>query len=59
MRELIGTDLEDELETFFNLSVFNVDQLRFVIFGAALMLLMWLRPQGVFGNREEMALDDR
>ena len=59
MRELIGTDLSDELETFLNLSILNVDQLRFVIFGAALMLLMWLRPQGVFGNREEMALDDR
>jgi len=59
MRELIGTDLSDELERFLNLSVLNVDQLRFVIFGLALMLLMWFRPQGVFGNREEMALDDR
>ncbi len=59
MRELIGTDLSDELERFFNLSILNVDQLRFVIFGAAMMLLMWLRPQGLFGNREEMALDDR
>ena len=59
MRELIGTDLSDELERFLSLSVLNVDQLRFVIFGAALMLLMWFRPQGVFGNREEMALEDR
>ena len=59
MRELIGTDLSDELERFVGLSVLNVDQLRFVIFGGALMLLMWFRPQGVFGNREEMALDDR
>lgn len=59
MRELIGTELSDELERFFNLSVLNVDQLRFVIFGGAMMLLMWLRPQGIFGNREEMALDDR
>lgn len=59
MRELIGTELSDELERFLSLSVLNVDQLRFVIFGGALMLLMWFRPQGVFGNREEMALDDR
>ena len=59
MRELIGTDFAPELERFLNLSVLNVDQLRFVVFGGALMLLMWFRPQGVFGNREEMALDDR
>lgn len=59
MRELIGTDLKDELEKYLNLSLLNVDQLRFVIFGSALILLMWLRPQGIFGSREEMALDDR
>lgn len=59
MRELIGTEWSDELETYFQLSILNVDQLRFVIFGGVLMLLMWLRPQGIFGNREEMALDDR
>jgi len=59
MRELIGTGLSDSLEKFLNLSILNVDQLRFVIFGGALMLLMWFRPQGIFGSREEMALDDR
>ena len=59
MRELIGTDLKDDLEKYLNLSLLNVDQLRFVVFGLALMLLMWLRPQGIFGSREEMALDDR
>ena len=59
MRELIGTDFAPQLERWTKLSVLNVDQLRFVVFGAVLMLLMWRRPQGVFGNREEMALDDR
>lgn len=59
MRELLGTSWEDDLEKFLNLSILNVDQLRFVIFGLALILLMWFRPQGIFGSREEMALDDR
>ncbi len=59
MRELLGTSLGPSLEKYLNLSILNVDQLRFVIFGLALMLLMWFRPQGVFGSREEMALDDR
>jgi branched-chain amino acid transport system permease protein len=59
MRELIGTGAGPNLERFLNLSILNVDQLRFVIFGGALMLLMWFRPQGIFGSREEMALDDR
>ncbi len=59
MRELIGTGAGPNLDRFLNLSILNVDQLRFVIFGGALMLLMWFRPQGIFGSREEMALDDR
>ena len=59
MRELIGTSAGPNLDRFLNLSILNVDQLRFVVFGAALILLMWFRPQGIFGSREEMALDDR
>lgn len=35
----------------------QIDQLRFWIVGAALALLMIYRPQGIFGSREEMALD--
>ncbi len=59
MRELLGTSIEDELERFINLSVFNVSQVKFMLFGLALMLLMRFRPQGIFGSREELALDDR
>jgi branched-chain amino acid transport system permease protein len=59
MRELLGTGLSDELERFLNLGVQNVSQVRFMVFGLALMLLMRYRPQGIFGSREEMALDDR
>ena len=59
MVELLGTSLEDDLDTFFNLSDFNVFQVRFMIVGLVLVLLMRYRPQGIFGSREEMALDDR
>jgi branched-chain amino acid transport system permease protein len=37
----------------------QIDQIRFWIVGIALALLMIFRPQGIFGNREEMALDAR
>ena len=37
----------------------QVDQIRFWIVGSALALLMVYRPQGIFGSREEMALDAR
>ncbi len=37
----------------------QVDQIRFWIVGIALALLMIFRPQGIFGSREEMALDAR
>ena len=30
-----------------------------MIVGAGLALLMIFRPQGLFGNRRELALDDR
>lgn len=36
----------------------QVGQVRFMMVGAGLMALMIFRPQGLFGNREEMALDD-
>ncbi len=32
---------------------------RFMLVGLGLMLLMVFRPQGLFGNRKEMALDGR
>ena len=36
----------------------QIDQIRFWIVGILLALLMVYRPQGIFGSREEMALDD-
>lgn len=59
MREMLGTGLEETLEQVLNLSVQNVSQVKFIVFGGVLMLLMRFRPQGIFGSREEMALDDR
>ncbi len=37
----------------------QVDQIRFWVVGLALILLMVYRPQGIFGSKEEMALDAR
>ena len=37
----------------------QVGQVNFAIIGLALMLLMVFRPQGLFGNRKEMAFDGR
>jgi neutral amino acid transport system permease protein len=37
----------------------QVGIVRFVMVGLALMLLMIFRPQGIFGDREEMLLDAR
>ena len=37
----------------------QIGQIRFWVVGLGLMALMAFRPQGIFGNREEMALDAR
>ena len=37
----------------------QVGQVRFILIGLGLVLLAAFRPQGIFGNKEEMALDDR
>jgi branched-chain amino acid transport system permease protein len=34
-------------------------QFRYILVGLGLILLMTFRPQGLFGNRKEMALDGR
>jgi branched-chain amino acid transport system permease protein len=47
--------LQDTVE----LSDFNIGMLRFMLVGGGLLLLARYRPQGIFGSREEMALDRR
>ena len=37
----------------------QVGQFRFMLVGLLLMLLMIFRPQGIFGDRREIALDAR
>jgi branched-chain amino acid transport system permease protein len=37
----------------------QVDQIQFWVVGISLALLMVFRPQGIFGSKEEMALDAR
>jgi branched-chain amino acid transport system permease protein len=34
-----------------------VSQIRFMLMGIGLMLLMIYRPQGIFGDKKELALD--
>jgi branched-chain amino acid transport system permease protein len=41
------------------LSPSDAAQVKFVLVGAGLMLLMVFRPQGILGNREETLIDDR
>jgi len=36
----------------------QIGQVRFMLVGLGLILLMIFRPQGLFGDRNEMALDD-
>lgn len=37
----------------------QVGQVRFMLIGLGLIILAAFRPQGIFGSKEEMALDDR
>ncbi len=37
----------------------QVGQVRFMLVGLALMLLMIFRPQGIFGDKRELAIDAR
>lgn len=41
------------------ISTSQTGQVRFMLVGLALMLLMIFRPQGIFGDRKEIALDAR
>jgi branched-chain amino acid transport system permease protein len=58
LREL-PSGASDALEDSIELSDLNVSQVRFILVGLGLLLLARYRPQGIFGSREEMALDDR
>ena len=37
----------------------QIGQVRFILVGVSLMLLMIFRPQGIFGDKKELALDAR
>jgi branched-chain amino acid transport system permease protein len=37
----------------------DISAIRFSLVGLGLMLLMVFRPQGIFGSREEMLIDER
>ena len=37
----------------------EIGNIRFILVGLGLILMMVLRPEGIFGNKKEMALDAR
>jgi branched-chain amino acid transport system permease protein len=55
LREAIGSEV---IPSSF-MSTTQVGQVRFMLVGLGLALLMIFRPQGIFGDRREMALDAR
>ncbi|OFI37753.1 branched-chain amino acid ABC transporter permease [Arthrobacter sp. SW1] len=52
-QNLLAGLIESGAVTF--ISIVQAGQLRFILVGIALMLLMVFRPQGVFGNKKELA----
>jgi branched-chain amino acid transport system permease protein len=52
-QNLLSGLIESGAVTF--ISTVQAGQLRFILVGVALMLLMIFRPQGVFGNKKELA----
>ncbi|MCA4133538.1 branched-chain amino acid ABC transporter permease [Arthrobacter sp. M4] len=52
-QNLLSGLIESGAVTF--ISTVQAGQLRFILVGVALMLLMVYRPQGVFGNKKELA----
>jgi branched-chain amino acid transport system permease protein len=53
---------KDQPLKFFGVTVMQkiqVGAINYMFIGVGLMLLMAFRPQGLFGNRKEMALDAR
>jgi branched-chain amino acid transport system permease protein len=55
LRQLVGTGVVPTTVMDDN----QVGQIRFMLVGIGLALLMVFRPQGIFGSKEEMALDAR
>ena len=55
LRQAVGADLIPKWLMTTN----QVGQVRFMLVGLCLMLLMIFRPQGIFGDKKELALDAR
>ena len=58
LRQLPG-GAREVLQSTVELSDYNIGMLRYILVGLGLLLLARYRPQGIFGSREEMALDRR
>lgn len=54
---MTGIIVDNEALSWFDAT--DVGPIRFTLFGLGLMWLMIFRPQGVFGKREEMLIDER
>ena len=54
-----ATQGADPLIPDFLMTDIQASLVRFIVVGAGLMLLMIYRPQGIFGDRREIAIDER
>ena len=54
LRQLVTNDLLPKAI----ISGTQVGQVRFMLVGIGLVALMVFRPQGIFGNKRELALDE-
>jgi len=58
LRQVIGNK-PVRIGDFTVISTVQVGPVVYMVMGALLVVLMVYRPQGIFGNRKEMAFDDR
>jgi neutral amino acid transport system permease protein len=56
---LLQNGVSNGIAPFSYLSADQASQVRFLFAGVVLMLLMIFRPQGILGDRKEIALDER
>jgi branched-chain amino acid transport system permease protein len=59
VEQMLRQAVTAELIPTWLIGVNQVGQIRFMLVGLGLMLLMIFRPQGIFGDRKELALDAR
>ena len=57
IEQVLRQGVSNNLIPYWLIGVNQVSQIRFMLMGIGLMLLMIFRPQGMFGDKKELALD--